>query len=468
MDKASPPRLRDQAARHVSTHREVHVQPVPRLVPLGHPHVRERVASQPGTQRSEELAHVGAHLARVVTPVTGVGQRPRRFSRFAAQHRRNIARARRPASCAARPGSAAWPRATYSRMRREASTKQPPASPSSGTATSTKDERKRAMTLDTHARADGCASNSWVSGLPCSRCVSSSRDRSTTTKPHRCDSPQPCHPSGGPRARTERTRSRYGRRLRYRMDASPHGDWAHRATLHSQVKSAPTARPALPCQYPPDMATPFSDVAMVNERGSTYSSTSEDAWVLAPCAECDGRQMAVLARTHDNTAAWLRCVSCRRPYVVNNGELRPSSKPLSIPTGLVGVELDAWKEARECLGVGAYTAAVMMCRKILFHMAVREQMPPKNSKGKAPTFVEVVKHLEDSGIFTARMRPWVDRIKDVGNEANHEIVPVSREAAMDVARFTEQLLRLAYEMDYLISAAQAENGSSTAPDLGVD
>ena len=173
--------------------------------------------------------------------------------------------------------------------------------------------------------------------------------------------------------------------------------------------------------------------------------------------------MAVLARTTDLSAIWLRCVSCRKPYVLYQGRLSPGTKPLSVPAGLEGVELAAWTEARECLAVGAYTAAVMMCRKILFHMAVTEEMPAKNIKGKAPSFVEVVGHLEARGIFTARMRPWVDRIKDVGNEANHEIVPVSSEAALDVARFTEQLLRLAYEMDYLIASPQHEEGAEPPP-----
>lgn len=93
----------------------------------------------------------------------------------------------------------------------------------------------------------------------------------------------------------------------------------------------------------------------------------------------------------------------------------------------------------------------MLCRKLLFHLAVTHGLPPKKDNGFAPGFAECVVHLEKEQIITQRMRPWVDRIKDVGNSQNHELEPISEEAALDVARFTEQLLKLAHEMDALMA-----------------
>jgi hypothetical protein len=49
------------------------------------------------------------------------------------------------------------------------------------------------------------------------------------------------------------------------------------------------------------------------------------------------------------------------------------------------------------------------------------------------------------------MRPWVDKIKDVGNEANHEIPSTTSAEAMDVAQFTRQLIRLAYELPAMVA-----------------
>lgn len=89
---------------------------------------------------------------------------------------------------------------------------------------------------------------------------------------------------------------------------------------------------------------------------------------------------------------------------------------------------------------------MLLCRKLLLHAAVSAGLPAKNDKDFAPTFIEAIKHLEAEGFITVRMRPWVNRIKDVGNEATHEIPAINENQAMDVAKFTEQLLRLVYEL----------------------
>lgn len=189
---------------------------------------------------------------------------------------------------------------------------------------------------------------------------------------------------------------------------------------------------------------------------SHFNVTAAEAWVVGSCPNCTGSQMGVVA--HGVGKRWLRCVQCGTAQVDNDGALAPGAMPLRNPAGVTGVELAAWQEARECLAVGANTAAVMMCRKLLFHVAVAHGLSEKNDKGRSPTFVEAVDHLEGEGLITKRMRPWVDRIKDVGNEANHEIAPVSPAVALDVATFTEQLLRLTYEMDALMAGAE-EAGS---------
>ena len=106
----------------------------------------------------------------------------------------------------------------------------------------------------------------------------------------------------------------------------------------------------------------------------------------------------------------------------------------------------AWQEIRQCLSVGTYTAAVMMCRKLLLHVEVAQGLPAKNDKDSAPTFAQVNSYLEDEGVITNKMRPWVDRIKDMGNDGAHEITPITENDAMAVARYAEQLLRMTYEL----------------------
>jgi len=73
--------------------------------------------------------------------------------------------------------------------------------------------------------------------------------------------------------------------------------------------------------------------------------------------------------------------------------------PLDNPDGIPEDDLAARKEVRGCLSVGAHTAAVMMCRKLLFHVAVAHGLPEKNDNDRAPTFVEALNKLESEGVW---------------------------------------------------------------------
>ena len=52
------------------------VKSVAGLVPLGNPYIRQRRPAKALPQATEEHAHVGPCLARIVTPDTGIRQRP--------------------------------------------------------------------------------------------------------------------------------------------------------------------------------------------------------------------------------------------------------------------------------------------------------------------------------------------------------------------------------------------------------
>jgi hypothetical protein len=194
--------------------------------------------------------------------------------------------------------------------------------------------------------------------------------------------------------------------------------------------------------------------------GYAQLSTNDDANLTRePCSFCGGNQLLLVGKTSQvgqeyaarPKVRWLRCISCFRGQVDNAGTMSPGVRPLDTPNELGGDDLAAWEEVLGCLSVGANTAAVMMCRKLLFHVAVAHGLPEKDGSGRAPNFATALKHLEDEGIFTKHMRPWIDQIKDVGNEANHEIPTTSAEQAMDVALFTRQLIRLAYELPAMVA-----------------
>jgi hypothetical protein len=161
---------------------------------------------------------------------------------------------------------------------------------------------------------------------------------------------------------------------------------------------------------------------------------------------------------------WLKCAACGTGSVFYSDGIWPNDRPLRTPAGLPPIDKAIWEQVRDCLSVGAYVAAVMLCRKLLFHIAVAHGLPPEDKKGWAPTFAAAVEHLEGEGVISAKMRPWVDRIKDVGNDANHEVTPVDRDSALKVATFTEQLLRLAYEFDAEMAEVDPAGAESLAAD----
>ena len=98
-----------------------------------------------------------------------------------------------------------------------------------------------------------------------------------------------------------------------------------------------------------------------------------------------------------------------------------------------------YREARNCVAAGAYTASVLTCRKLLMHIGVEQGGNPGES------FVFYVDHLANSGFVPPNGCGWVDHIRRRGNEANHEIVLMTQEHAEELISFAEMLLKFIYE-----------------------
>lgn len=198
-----------------------------------------------------------------------------------------------------------------------------------------------------------------------------------------------------------------------------------------------------------------------------YRADNEKAWTNGSCPKCGVVQLGCVAYVDATGVKWLRCTSCGMGLVRNHSNVSPSTPPLKTPKGVPDAEREVWEEARACLGVGAYTGAVMLFRKVLFHMAVTQGLPAKDEKDRAPSFAECVESLQRQGVITPRMRPYVDSIKDVGNEANHEINPIEPDDALRLGKFVQHLLQTAYEMDALMAEAQAGKDPTTGGALPV-
>lgn len=98
-----------------------------------------------------------------------------------------------------------------------------------------------------------------------------------------------------------------------------------------------------------------------------------------------------------------------------------------------------YREARNCVSVGAATASVLACRKLLMNIAVQ-----KGAEEGKP-FIFYVEHLSSKGFVPPDGKGWVDHIRQKGNEATHEIKLMSTTDANELISFAEMLLKFIYE-----------------------
>jgi hypothetical protein len=119
--------------------------------------------------------------------------------------------------------------------------------------------------------------------------------------------------------------------------------------------------------------------------------------------------------------------------------------------GLPPDVLSLYNEARDCTSKGAYTAAILTCRKIIMHVAVEK------GAEEGRNFIEYVDYLDSEGYIPKEGKGWVDHIRQRSNEANHEIVIMQKVDAQLLMGFIEMLLRLVYEFKSRLQPLEPEN-----------
>lgn len=139
------------------------------------------------------------------------------------------------------------------------------------------------------------------------------------------------------------------------------------------------------------------------------------------------------------------CPNCLGPtHVTTNNEQIPGE---SVGNSVLNVpkELDAlYEEARKCMTNNCYTAAVLICRKMLMNIGVTQ------GASEGLKFIEYVNYLAEQGYIPPNGRHWVDHIRRKGNEANHEITLMEQIDGRDLLIFIEMLLKFIYEFPNMV------------------
>lgn len=61
------------------------------------------------------------------------------------------------------------------------------------------------------------------------------------------------------------------------------------------------------------------------------------------------------------------------------------------------------------------------------------------------SFISYVEFLSSENYIPRDAKSWVDEIRETGNEANHEIVIMTKKQAEDLLSFVAMILKLVYE-----------------------
>lgn len=119
------------------------------------------------------------------------------------------------------------------------------------------------------------------------------------------------------------------------------------------------------------------------------------------------------------------------PYIIQGKEIK------NLPENIKNI----FNEARTCFGAGAYTATVMLLRKIMMNLAVEEGASSDSNMG----FSAYVKYLCDNGVVHKKQHQQAEKIKQLGNDANHKIEERSKEDATLILGLISLILVNNYE-----------------------
>ena len=163
--------------------------------------------------------------------------------------------------------------------------------------------------------------------------------------------------------------------------------------------------------------------------------------VAYACGHCGNHTASDKGLTHSHRNVGLRiCTYCKRPTFFDIDESR-------MPGPLIGESVEhlsadltkLYDEVRRASTVSAYTLMALGCRKILMHVAV--DLGAK----EGDTFKAYVNFIYDNHHVPANAKDWVEKIREMGNQPNHELFTTSESGAKQLLDFVSMLLKLVYE-----------------------
>lgn len=197
---------------------------------------------------------------------------------------------------------------------------------------------------------------------------------------------------------------------------------------------------------------------MAKKVGGQWQGTTEIHGEHFSCGHC-GADTGPSRRYHtgaygDEKPAfiWI-CPICNRPTFILGAKVEQVPGPMvgRTVTGITDTKVEKlYDEARKALASGAPSAAVLVCRKLLMHIAVEQGA--EEDKG----FTYYATYLSDQHIVGAPFAGVVAHIKDQGNKENHELEVSSPDEATGLLKLVEFVLASIYELPAMVPGPEGE------------
>lgn len=133
------------------------------------------------------------------------------------------------------------------------------------------------------------------------------------------------------------------------------------------------------------------------------------------------------------------CTNCHMPTFIYNDTQVPGVNFGNSVNNIPEKVSKVYDEARQSFSVQAYTAVVLLCRKLLMHVSV-DLGAKENIR-----FIEYVDYLKENHYVPKNSEGWIDAIRKFGNKSTHDIIINTKEDAEKMIKFSEMLLKMNYE-----------------------
>lgn len=164
------------------------------------------------------------------------------------------------------------------------------------------------------------------------------------------------------------------------------------------------------------------------------------------CPHCGlnaaGKKRVVIDNNNGTGYFILKCPSCEKPAIFcrMDGKTFPFAKALRTVKHITENIAAVYNEIDTAIGAGCYTAAVILARTAIMHIAV-EQGAEENK-----SFQFYVNYLVEKGFVPPNANAWIDAIRKMANESVHHLEIWHKQDAEKIGTFLMYLLVFIYEL----------------------